>query len=42
MAGNEGLAKPDVEIFRLLLDRFGLTAAATLFIDDTMINVGAA
>jgi 2-haloacid dehalogenase len=42
VAGNEGLAKPDVEIFRLLLDRFGLTAAATLFIDDTMINVGAA
>jgi 2-haloacid dehalogenase len=42
VSGQEGVAKPDVEIFRLLLDRFGLTAATTLFIDDTMVNVKAA
>jgi 2-haloacid dehalogenase len=42
VSGHEGVAKPDDEIFRLLLDRFGLTAASTLFIDDTMVNVNAA
>jgi 2-haloacid dehalogenase len=42
VSGHEGIAKPDVEIFELLLDRFGLTAATTLFIDDTLVNVKAA
>ena len=42
VSGEEGTAKPDVEIFRLLLDRFGLSPATTLFIDDTMVNIDAA
>jgi 2-haloacid dehalogenase len=42
VSGHEGMAKPDVEIFKLLLDRFGLTASRTLFIDDTLVNVKAA
>ena len=39
VSGQEGVAKPDAEIFRILLDRFGLTAATTLFIDDTTVNI---
>lgn len=42
VSGDEGMAKPDVEIYELLLDRFGLTASRTLFIDDTLVNVRAA
>jgi putative hydrolase of the HAD superfamily len=34
-----GLAKPDPRIFRLCLDRLGLSAAATLFVDDRADNV---
>jgi 2-haloacid dehalogenase len=42
ISGVEGVAKPDREIFELLLRRFGLTAASTLFIDDKVGNVEAA
>jgi 2-haloacid dehalogenase len=42
VSGREGVAKPEHEIFRRLLDRFGLTAATTLFIDDTRVNIRAA
>ena len=42
VSGFEGVAKPDPRVFRLLLDRFGLTAADTLFIDDSRTNVEAA
>jgi 2-haloacid dehalogenase len=35
----EGVAKPDVEIFERLLERFGLTAARTLMIDDSARNL---
>ena len=42
MSGFEGVAKPDPRVFELLLDRFGLTAADTLFIDDSAKNVEAA
>jgi 2-haloacid dehalogenase len=35
VSGTEGVAKPDPEIFRRLLDRFGLDARSTLFVDDT-------
>ena len=42
VSGREGLAKPDRRIFELLLDRFALTPAATLFIDDSAANVEAA
>src|SRR6516162_8506470 len=42
VSGFEGVAKPDPRVFELLLDRFGLTAADTLFIDDSAKNVEAA
>jgi len=34
-----GLVKPDPRIYRLCLDRLGLTAAETLFVDDRADNV---
>lgn len=37
-----GLAKPDPRIFRLCLERLGLSAGATLFVDDRADNVEAA
>jgi HAD superfamily hydrolase (TIGR01509 family) len=37
-----GVAKPDREIFELLLERFALDPAATLFVDDVHANVAAA
>ncbi len=42
VSGFEGVAKPDPRIFELLLDRFALTAATTLLIDDSNTNVQAA
>lgn len=42
VSGFEGIAKPDREIYELLLRRFGLDAATTLFIDDFPVNVSAA
>ena len=42
VSGIEGVAKPDRKVFELLLDRFGLTAQSTLFIDDSPKNVAAA
>ena len=42
MSGFEGVAKPDPRIFELLLDRFGLAAQTTLFVDDSPKNVAAA
>lgn len=36
---QEGVVKPDPEIFRRLLDRFGLRAQTTLLIDDSARNV---
>lgn len=39
ISGLEGMAKPDREIFELLLERFGLDASATLFIDDNVGNL---
>ncbi|MBV9604785.1 MAG: HAD family phosphatase [Solirubrobacterales bacterium] len=42
VSGFEGVAKPDPRVFELLLDRFGLSAASTLFIDDSSRNVAAA
>jgi beta-phosphoglucomutase-like phosphatase (HAD superfamily) len=38
----ERIAKPDQEIFRRLLERFGLKAQSTLFIDDSQPNLDAA
>jgi 2-haloacid dehalogenase len=42
ISGEERIAKPDRRIFELLLDRFGLTPAATVFVDDSAANVRAA
>ena len=42
VSGEEGVIKPDPAIFRLLLDRFGLTAGDCLFIDDRADNANAA
>ena len=37
-----GLTKPDPRVYRLFLERYGLTAGECLFIDDTAENVSAA
>jgi 2-haloacid dehalogenase len=42
VSGREGVAKPEPAVFTLLLDRFGLTAGATLMIDDNSENLDAA
>ena len=39
VSGEEGVVKPDPEIFRRLAERFGLDPAVTLFIDDAEVNV---
>ncbi len=39
VSGAEGVAKPDPAIFHLLLDRYHLDAATTLFIDDSPMHV---
>jgi 2-haloacid dehalogenase len=42
VSGEERVIKPDPRIFGVLLDRFGLTPEATLFVDDSAANVAAA
>ncbi len=42
ISGLEGAAKPDRKIFEILLSRYGLEPAATVFIDDLPANVAAA
>ena len=42
VSGEERLIKPDPTIFRRLLDRYGLDAARTIYIDDAPRNVEAA
>jgi 2-haloacid dehalogenase len=42
ISGLEGVAKPDQKIFEILLSRYGLDPAATVFIDDLPANVAAA
>jgi 2-haloacid dehalogenase len=42
VSGEERVAKPDQRIFSILLERFGLVAADTVFIDDSPANVIAA
>lgn len=37
-----GMIKPDPQIYRLAIDRFGVDPAATLFIDDRPENIAAA
>jgi 2-haloacid dehalogenase len=42
VSGREGVTKPSPAIFRLFLDRFGLSAGECVFIDDNSANVAAA
>jgi len=42
LSGQAGVGKPDPAIFRMFLERFGLTAGTTLFIDDSPANVAVA
>jgi len=42
VSGDERLIKPDPRIFGVLLERYGLEPATTLFIDDHQANVDAA
>jgi 2-haloacid dehalogenase len=42
VSGREGVAKPSPEVFRRLLDRFGLRATSCLFVDDSQRNIEAA
>ena len=42
VSGDEKLVKPDLAIYRLALDRFGLEAGRTVFVDDNAANVAGA
>ena len=42
ISGIEGVAKPDREIFEIMLNRYDLDPAATVFIDDTAANITSA
>jgi 2-haloacid dehalogenase len=42
ISGDVGIGKPDPAIFREFLDRFGLVAESTVFIDDSSANVAVA
>jgi 2-haloacid dehalogenase len=42
VSGEEKLIKPDPRIYELLLQRFGIKAEESLFIDDNPVNVEAA
>ena len=42
VSGEEKLAKPDPEIYKILLKRYNLTAENALFIDDNSANIEAA
>ncbi|MBV6644195.1 MAG: HAD family phosphatase [Cyclobacteriaceae bacterium] len=39
VSGEEKIAKPDPKIFQLLLDRYKIEAANTVFIDDNIDNI---
>ena len=42
VSGEEQLAKPDLAVFRLVLDRYRLDPSRTVFVDDSPLNVAAA
>ncbi|HTP98972.1 MAG TPA: HAD family phosphatase [Casimicrobiaceae bacterium] len=42
VSGDEGVIKPDLRIFRVLLDRYRLAAGESVFIDDNAGNAQAA
>ncbi len=39
VSGEENMKKPDLEIYELLIKRYGLTPSETLFIDDSHANI---
>ena len=41
MSGEELIGKPDVRIYQILLDRYGLNAEECVFIDDRLANIEA-
>ena len=41
-SGPLGIVKPSAEIFNYVLDRFGLHASESIFIDDSAINIAGA
>jgi len=42
ISGSEGVIKPDPRIFRILLERYGVTPQSAVFIDDVAANADAA
>ncbi|MDD3940546.1 MAG: HAD family phosphatase [Candidatus Pacebacteria bacterium] len=42
VSGEEKLIKPDIRIYHVLLDRYGLKATESVFFDDNVSNVRAA
>ena len=42
VSGEEGVIKPDPEIYRLLCQRYELSADRTFFVDDSAANIDAA
>lgn len=42
VSGSEGYVKPDPRLFQILLDRYGLKAGDSIFVDDNPDNVAAA
>ncbi|HTW21594.1 MAG TPA: GNAT family N-acetyltransferase [Mycobacteriales bacterium] len=42
VSGQEGIAKPDEEIFRRLLDRYDVDPATAVYVDDTQVHVDTA
>jgi 2-haloacid dehalogenase len=39
VSGDEGVLKPDREIFELFFDRYGVAPATSVFVDDSLRNV---
>jgi len=42
VSGEAGLKKPDLKIFRLLLEKYQLDAGKTVYLDDVKANIVAA
>ncbi|AYY12944.1 HAD family phosphatase [Actinobacteria bacterium YIM 96077] len=42
VSGEEKLVKPDPQIYRVLLERYGIEPASTVYLDDVSANVAAA
>ncbi|MBQ9301437.1 MAG: HAD family phosphatase [Clostridia bacterium] len=39
ISGREKICKPDPRVYRILLERYGLSPAETVFIDDRPVNI---